>query len=177
MNHVPDDRFPCLDREITQAAFADLVGTTPPAITSLKQRGILDPCATAATWLHAYLRHLRATAAGWKTDGSLTEAKIREANAKAFKAEVETGKELGLLVYRADVELQLRAWAARGKQSIEAAERRIVDGIESEYGIRLESRHVADHLTDAQREIAAYPSQSDQDPHATVSPITTEAQP
>jgi hypothetical protein len=113
-------------------------------------------------WLDAYLRHLRAVASGYGEDGEgrgggeLTVARVREANAKAHNAEVETALKLRHLVPAAEVSQALRNWSARGTLTINAAQRRICDGLRSEFGIALEDRHVAAHMRDAQRNIGAY---------------------
>lgn len=144
----------------TQTDLANLVGISQQAVHDLLKRGVIRKGDTLAVWLRAYLAQLRRVAGrhgdGGPDSNDLTRARIREANAKAFKAEVETGKELGLLVYQHAVEPALRSWAARGAMAIDGAERRIVDTIQSEFGIQLEDRHVRDHLRAAQRDIAAY---------------------
>jgi phage terminase Nu1 subunit (DNA packaging protein) len=155
MNELDD-----IDRVDTQVAFARLIDATPPVVSQLISRGIISKGQTLREWLSAYLRHLRANAQGRGEDGEepseLTRARIREANAKAHKAEVETARELGYLVLESDVKRSLSNWAARGSLALNAAERRISEGLRSEFGMVLESRHVSDHIRDAQRSIAAY---------------------
>jgi phage terminase Nu1 subunit (DNA packaging protein) len=150
----------CFDLIVTQKEFARVVGLSEPVVSDLIGRGVIAKGGTLGTWIKAYIAQLRRVASGRGEGGAaqndLTLARIRDANAKAFKAEVETSKDLGMLVYRDAVEPALRSWAARGAMALEGAERRIVDGIQSEFGITLEDRHVSDHLHLAQRDIAAY---------------------
>lgn len=150
--------FPCLKVPVTNRDFARLMRIGEPTVSDLRKRGVLQDGATAQEWILAYVEQLRAAAAGrGEGEGALREARIREANAKAQKAEIESAQALRALVPAADVERQLRGWAARGAQAIDSAERRIVDALQSEYGITIEDRHVRDHLLAAQRDIAAYP--------------------
>ncbi len=154
--------FECLDRQGQQREYAQLVEVSDATVSNLRKRGVLQDDGTLLEWLRADRRALSAAATG-RGDGDgaseLTQARIREANAKAFRTEVETAKDLGLLVPIRDVEPALRNWAARGAQAIDSAAQRIIDGIQSEFGIKLEDRHVREHLRTAQRDIAAYADQ------------------
>ena len=157
--------FSCLDKQVTQMEFAALVGVTSSAISALIARGALPREATARQWLFAYLERLRsaATGRGGDAQADLTQARIREANAKALKTEVEIGRELRALVDANGVELALSGWVARGVQAIDGAEQRIVDAIQSEFSIELEERHVREHLHLVRRDLAAYPSELTRD--------------
>lgn len=62
-----------LEKQITQHEFAELIGVSNPTVSGLAKRGILEPGATAATWLKAYCAHLREQAAG--RSPSLAEAR------------------------------------------------------------------------------------------------------
>ncbi len=88
---------------------------------------------------------------------SLAEARRRKESALARLRELEFAKQAGALVAVEDLLPALHAWAGRGRQAIEAAESRIIDGIEAEFGIALEWRHVREHLRDAMRAIADFP--------------------
>jgi hypothetical protein len=153
--------YSALDQTDTQAAFARLVGIQQPKVSEMIDRGVLAKGQTMRQWLTAYISNLRSVASGYGEDGEgrggeLTAARVREANAKAHKAEVETARDLGHLVPEVEVSRALRNWAARGALALDAAQRRICDGLRSEFGVALEDRHVAAHLRDAQRNIAAY---------------------
>jgi phage terminase Nu1 subunit (DNA packaging protein) len=62
-----------LDRALTQAEFAALVGMTQQAVSDLQKRHVLRPNVTGAAWLLAYCEHLREQAAG--RAGQLAEAR------------------------------------------------------------------------------------------------------
>jgi hypothetical protein len=156
--------FSFLDIPGLQADLGELVGITQSVVSELIADGVLRPEATLRQWLIDYCAHIREAAAGRgggkQAQQALAEARVRESLSKALRNEVETGKELGLLIYASHVEAQLVDWAASGVQSVEAAIDRISDGIASEFNIELEDRHVRDHLRGALRDIAAYPSRA-----------------
>lgn len=80
-----------IDKKITQAKFAQLVGITQPAVSSLIARGVVMAGDTAGNWLLGYCGHLRETAAG-RSSGEgldLTEERARLAAAQADKLEME----------------------------------------------------------------------------------------
>ena len=155
--------FPCLDRPATQVEFAALVGVSQPAVAGYVSRGVLRKGDTLRRWLLLWAEHIREQAAGrgaGNGDGqeALLMARIRESEAKAHKAEVETAEKLRELVAVRDLEPALRDWAARGTQAVGAALERIVETIESDFRITLEDRHVREPLHAALRDLAAYPS-------------------
>ena len=53
-----------LERVVTQAEFAALVGITQQAVSDLASRGVLKPNTAGGGWLLAYCQHLREQAAG-----------------------------------------------------------------------------------------------------------------
>ncbi len=62
-----------LERALTQAEFAALVGITQQAVSDLQRRHVLRQNVTGAAWLLAYCEHLREQAAG--RAGQLAEAR------------------------------------------------------------------------------------------------------
>ena len=124
-------------------------------------KGVLAKGGTLRDWLLAWAAHFREQAAGRgggeDRQARLTDARIRESEAKARKAEVETAKDLGLLVEVADLEPLLADWAARAVQAVESAGGRIENTIEAEFKVKLEPHHVWEPLRSALRDIAANP--------------------
>lgn len=157
--------WPCLECPATGKDFADLIGVVPSVVSAHLKAGRMTRGETLRRWLLEYCDHLRKVAGGHlssvSTQEALARARIRESEAKAAKAEVETGKELAALVYVADLEPALRDWAAHGAQAIDAAIGRIVDAIESDFSIELEDRHVRHPLHATLRDLAAYPGRAD----------------
>lgn len=80
-----------LDKKLTQARFAQLVGVTQPAVSSLIARGVIAAGDTAGNWLLSYCGHLREEAAGRAaSDGlDLASERARLAAAQADKLEME----------------------------------------------------------------------------------------
>lgn len=62
-----------LERALTQAEFASLVGITQQAVSDLQRRHVLRQNVTGAAWLLAYCEHLREQAAG--RAGQLAESR------------------------------------------------------------------------------------------------------
>lgn len=77
-----------LDRVLTQAEFAELVGITQPAVSDLVKRGVLRSNLTGATWLREYCTHLREEAAG--RAGTLADASAALKNAQRVEVEMRT---------------------------------------------------------------------------------------
>lgn len=71
-----------LDRTITQAQFAELVGVTQQAISALVGRGVLNAGDTAGQWLLHYCENLREQAAGRASMGDLDLVQERARLAK-----------------------------------------------------------------------------------------------
>lgn len=80
-----------LEKKITQARFAQAVGITQPAVSSLIARGVIAAGDTAGNWLLAYCGHLREGAAGRASSEGLdlTAERARLAAAQADKLEME----------------------------------------------------------------------------------------
>ena len=78
-------QFNELQQEITQKAFAALIGVSAPVVTDLVQRGVIRRGQTAAEWLHAYCAHIREQAAGRAASGDLDLAKERAGLAREQK--------------------------------------------------------------------------------------------
>lgn len=82
-----------LNKKLTQAKFAQMIGVTQPVVSGLIARGVLMPGDTAGNWLLAYCGNLRDVAAGRSQSGegglNLSDERARLAAAQADKVEME----------------------------------------------------------------------------------------
>ncbi|MPS30644.1 MAG: DNA packaging Nu1 [Alcaligenaceae bacterium] len=76
-----------LDKKITQAKFAQLVGITQPAVSSLLLRGVLRSNDTCGNWLLAYCGNLRDGAAGRTKTAESLDLDVQRARLAAAQAE------------------------------------------------------------------------------------------
>lgn len=113
-----------LNKKVTQAQFAQLVGVTQPAVSGLIARGILKVGDTAGNWLLAYCGHLRETAAGRSQSGesslNLNDERARLAAAQADKVEMENQLLRGEIVRVDTLEAVLSATGGKIKAQLEA---------------------------------------------------------
>ncbi len=130
-----------LNKKTTQAKFAQMVGVTQPAVSSLIARGIITPGDTAGNWLLGYCGHLREGAAGRTntSDLDLTEERARLAAAQADKIEMELAVMRNELVSVSIVEQVLVAAAGKMAGILDAVpsilKRRLPDITEADVSI------------------------------------------
>lgn len=77
-----------LDRPITQAEFAGLIGVSEAKVSQLRADGVIAPGQTAAEWLLAYCSRLREVAAGRAGSGDLDLVQERAALAREQRLSV-----------------------------------------------------------------------------------------
>jgi transcriptional regulator with XRE-family HTH domain len=155
-----------LDIEATQSGFGILVGISQQAVSKLVFKGVIPKAGTYREWLQAYTSSLRTTASGREEEASLTASRIREADASAALKELNFHKQAENLVEVAALEPLLASWAARGRSAVQAAEAKIIEGLESKYGLELDEQLVMEPLRSALKTIANYPSGNDCDVEA-----------
>ncbi|GGX01502.1 hypothetical protein GCM10011282_04290 [Undibacterium macrobrachii] len=83
-----------LDKVMTQTQFAELVGVSQQAISSLVGRGVLNSGDTGAVWLKHYCENLREQAAGRASMGDLDLVQERARLAKEQADRVEMQNQL-----------------------------------------------------------------------------------
>ncbi|MFS8930957.1 terminase small subunit [Cupriavidus taiwanensis] len=76
------------DRAVTQAAFAELVGISQPAVSELVGRGTLTRGASLRRWLVEYCENLREQAAGRASTGDLDLIQERAALAREQRIKI-----------------------------------------------------------------------------------------
>lgn len=82
-----------LSATCTQTEFAELVGIGQPAVSGLLARGVIQPGASAASWLIDYAGHLREEAAGRGMDGELAYQRSELARVSRERAEIKLAME------------------------------------------------------------------------------------
>ncbi|CAK0751119.1 hypothetical protein CCP3SC15_1740006 [Gammaproteobacteria bacterium] len=107
----------------------------------------------------AYIRSLREKAAGrgGAAQEELTLARIRESNANSTRVEMANLEKAKQLIDVSTIEPVLRNLAAQANTSILAAGAKIVEAVESKYGIRLGEDDVSAPLGASLRDLADYP--------------------
>ncbi|MCU7904457.1 MAG: hypothetical protein KZQ76_01145 [Candidatus Thiodiazotropha sp. (ex Epidulcina cf. delphinae)] len=158
--------FEALDIDASQSWFGSLVGITQQAVSKLVIKGVIPKTGTYREWLLAYTSALRATASGREEEASLTSARIRESSAGAALKELNFHKQAENLVEVAALEPILSSWAARGRSAVQAAEAKIIAGLESKYSLNLDEQLISEPLRAALKTIADYPSGIDSDAEA-----------
>lgn len=145
-----------LSDQATQAGFANLVGTTQPAIQTMVARGILTRSGTYGEWLTEYCARLRSEASGRAADnsGELTQARIEESRENTLSKRQERLTKAGVLVIADDVAQVVEHMAQSTKSSFLNAGDRIVESITSKYEIELDSELVYDPLRNALGRVA-----------------------
>lgn len=135
-----------LDQSITQAEFADLVGTSQQAISKHFSSGVLGAEQTCRQWLLAYCERLREEAAGRVQ----SDARERRDQAQALESTLNAQMKLrdmlkqdGLLFDRDSVMHMFIELANTSKNELARAVKEVVSGIESKHGITVE-REVPD---------------------------------
>mgnify|MGYP000356438958 CR=1 FL=1 len=78
-----------LSNSMTQADFGRLVGISQQAVSKIVASGVIDPSMSGQQMLHAYCSHLRETAAGRASGGTLDLVEERAALAKAQRERIE----------------------------------------------------------------------------------------
>jgi len=112
-----------LDKKLTQARFAQLVGITQPAVSSLLLRGVLRSGDTCGNWLLAYCGNLRDAASGRvRSDEALDldAQRARLAAAQAEKIELENSVKRGDLAPALIMEQVLAATGAKIAAALDA---------------------------------------------------------
>lgn len=148
-----------LDETITQAAFGRLFGVSQQAVAKAVEKGVLRMGDTLGQWIIQYAAHLREIAAGrgGEDQYDLTKQKARQAEADANLKELEYWTRLERFVSVDELEPLLASWAATARSEVENAVERIVNGVESRYGIEIEREIIDAPLNAAFDAIAAYP--------------------
>jgi hypothetical protein len=159
------DQFGQLDSAATQSGFGVLVGVSQQAVSKLVTKGVIPKTGSYREWLLAYTGALRTTASGREEEACLTSARIREANASAALKELNFHKQAETLVDVAAIEPLLISWAARSRSAVQAAEAKIIEGLESKHGLNIDGDIISGPLRSALKTIADYPAgiESDDD--------------
>ncbi|ODC01189.1 hypothetical protein A3197_01515 [Candidatus Thiodiazotropha endoloripes] len=152
------DQFDQLDRTATQSGFGVLVGISQQAVSKLVTKGLIPKTGSYREWLLAYTKALRATASGREEEARLTSARIREADASAALKELNFHKQAESLVEVAAIEPLLISWAARSRSAVQAAEAKIIEGLESKHGLNIDGDLISGPLRSALKTIADYPT-------------------
>ncbi|WP_338618175.1 terminase small subunit [Pigmentiphaga sp. CHJ604] len=112
-----------LDKKITQARFAQLVGVTQPVISGLLLRGVLRSNDTAGNWLLAYCASLREVASGRQPTGEKLDLDVQRARlaaAQAERIELENGVKRGDLAPATILEQVLAAAGSKVAAALDA---------------------------------------------------------
>lgn len=112
-----------LDKKITQARFAQLVGVTQPVISGLLLRGVLRSGDTAGNWLLAYCSNLRDAASGRQQSGEKLDLDVQRARlaaAQAERIELENGVKRGELAPADILEQVLAAAGSKVAATLDA---------------------------------------------------------
>lgn len=152
-----------LDAEATLVGFADLVGTTHPAIHKHVKAGTLHPGGSYREWLIAYCDQQRVAASGHKPSSSrarLDLAKAIESETNAELKKRELYRQDGLIVDIAGVRQAMADWITLAKTEMNAAVTRIIAAIESEHGITIDREQLRPDVDAALRSIADYKVES-----------------
>jgi hypothetical protein len=157
--------FDQLDSSATQSGFGVLVGISQQAVSKLVTKGVIPKTGSYREWLLAYTGALRTTASGREEEARLTSARIREADASAALKELNFHKQAETLVEVAAIEPLLISWAARSRSAVQAAEAKIIEGLESKHGLNIDGDIISGPLRSALKTIADYPAgiESDDD--------------
>lgn len=118
-----------LDRPVSQADFAALVGVTESAISQAVSEGRLEAGATGRRWLLAYCDRLREQAAGRGSDGplSLVDERAALARAQRMRVEIDVAEAQKRLIPAALVEPKWRAACVAAREQLLRARRRLVE--------------------------------------------------
>ncbi|MES9830511.1 MAG: hypothetical protein ABW201_19835 [Candidatus Thiodiazotropha sp.] len=152
------DQFDQLDRPATQSGFGVLVGISQQAVSKLATKKVVPKTGSYREWLLAYAAALRATAGGREEEARLTAARIREASASAALKELNFHRQAENLIEVAALEPLLISWAARARSAVQAAEAKIIEGLESKHGLELDGELISGPLRSALKTIADYPA-------------------
>lgn len=104
-----------LSAQVSQTAFAELVGISQPAVSEMISRGVLVTGGSAHQWLIAYCAHIREIAAGRATNGDLDLATERARLASEQANKVAMQNAIMRREYAA-VSLLARSVAKTGRQ-------------------------------------------------------------
>jgi hypothetical protein len=157
--------FDQLDNPATQSGFGVLVGISQQAVSKLVTKGVIPKAGSYREWLLAYTDALRTTASGREEEARLTSARIREADASAALKELNFHKQAETLVEVSAIEPLLISWAARALSAVQAAEAKIIEGLESKHGLSIDVDLISGPLRSALKTIADHPAgiESDDD--------------
>ena len=145
-----------LSAKATQTTFAELVGTTQPAIAKFVAKGVLHKGGTYAQWLISYTEKLRKEAAGRGADNAdrLTEARIAESHENTLSKRQDRLQKAGVLVAVDDIAQVVEEMGSSIQSSWMGAGNRIIEAIESQHEIELDDDIVNEPLRDSLRALA-----------------------
>lgn len=145
-----------LSEKAKQTEFADLVGTTQPAIAKLVNKGVLVKGESYKTWLLSYAHRLRTEAGGRGADNSarLTEARIAESHENTLSKRQDRLQKAGLLVVMSDIIHVIEEQGLSIQQKWLGAGDRIVQSIESTHKIEIDDELVYEPLRNSLRDLA-----------------------
>lgn len=125
-----------------------MVGISRPAVSGLVVRGVLPRSGSAGTWLKAYVRRLldEASTRNDANQPGLTEARTREANAKAEAVEIQSAEKLDNILLAEDLEPLLEELREIVRERVMAACEGAKTEIEGRYRVVLLNEDLADHL-------------------------------
>lgn len=78
-----------LDKNYTQAEFAEIIGVTPKSVSDMKSRNVIYPSQSIGDWIKLYCAHLREQAAGRATTNELDLASERAGLAREQRLRIE----------------------------------------------------------------------------------------
>jgi hypothetical protein len=112
-----------------------------------------------------YIRHLREQAAGRSVAGqeAQTRARTRESEASAKLKELQYLREVGALVMAEDVLPMFVNWATTARSEVQFSVEKIIAGVESQHGIKIDQGLIDDNLRHAFGAIASYPDSLQED--------------
>lgn len=141
-----------MDKAVTQAEFAALVGVSQQAVAEHLRRRILPQGGTCHEWLLAYCDRLRQEAAGRVPSDARERRDLaiaRQAEAKAALDERELYRQDGLIVDTATVEHAMREWASLARSELLTTVDNIITAIESVHDITCDRTQLEEYVTAA----------------------------
>lgn len=130
-----------LNKPVTQAALARLVGVSPQAMTERFKSGQIKRDISLGEALKVYCSQLRDAAAGRQGDeDDLTAARVETEHARAANLRIEYHEKLNNLIHVDQASLLIEEWAAFVAREVGTAATRYTREIESAHNIQIDEQ-------------------------------------
>lgn len=158
------------DKKVTQSEFAELVGTSQPAVSQRLKSGVLSADDSLGSWLHNYCHQLRQEAAGrtGAEHNGLTAARTREASASADLKLLQIKERVRELVPVAEIEPRLIAMVTAARTQLLVLPGVLAQELRALHGVEIDPAIIEDRISEALSNLATSLQEANDEASATL---------